>query len=111
MIDNVTDNVVDFFESVWAWVKRIVTRILNFFKNIVDWFKDPKRQKRLQEEKGKVEAVVVKHFENGSYNTINCLFNTDTGQIEGEEALGIESEELDATTKKHFGDKDMIVLR
>ncbi|WP_104708361.1 hypothetical protein [Helicobacter ailurogastricus] len=111
MIDNIIENVSDFFKSVWAWVKHIYERILNFFKNIVAWFKDPKRAQLLIEDKNKIAVVIKSKLDNGDYNTINCLFNTDTGQVEGEEALGIESEELDAETKKNFGDKDMIVLK
>ncbi|WP_120944654.1 hypothetical protein [Helicobacter labacensis] len=110
MIDNIIENVSEFFESVWAWVKRIWVRILNFLKNIVDWFKDPQRAKRLQEEKDKLAVVIKENLDNGNVNVINCLFNTETSQIEGD-AQGIESEQLDAETQRRFGNNEMIVLR
>ncbi|WP_104639115.1 hypothetical protein [Helicobacter bizzozeronii] len=111
MIDNFIENVSDFFKSVWAWVERIYERILNFFKNIVAWFQDPKRAQLIQKEKDLIAVSIKENMASGNVRVINCLFNTDTEQVEGEEALGIESEELDAETKKHFSGKDMIVLK
>ncbi|CCB80112.1 hypothetical protein HBZC1_11260 [Helicobacter bizzozeronii CIII-1] len=104
------DNVLDFFRSVWEWVKRIWTRILNFFKNIVAWFKDPNRLQRLKQNKKVIATSIKERLDNGEYGVVNCLFNTATGEIEGE-AEGIESEQVDEETQRKFGNNEMIVLK
>ncbi|WP_163533536.1 hypothetical protein [Helicobacter suis] len=107
---NIIDNVLDFFRSVWEWVKRIFEHILNFFKNIVDWFRNPSRLRQLQEDKNRIAVSIKEKLGNGNYGVVNCLFNKATEEIEGE-AIGIESEQVDAETQKNFGNKEMIVLK
>ncbi|BCZ19959.1 hypothetical protein NHP190012_16010 [Helicobacter sp. NHP19-012] len=106
----IIDNVLDFFRSVWAWVQRIWTRILNFFKNIVDWFKSPNRLRQLQVDRNRIAVSIKENLANGDYGVVNCLYNTATGQLDGE-AIGVESEQVDAETQKNFGNKEMIVLK
>lgn len=106
----------DFILSAWEWIKKTFVKILNFARNIINWFQDPKRLKALEEDKDRMAIVVKEKLENGNYNTIKCLYNKRTEKIEGVQnesntnAEGITSEELDSETKKHFGNKDMLVL-
>ncbi|CCF81876.1 hypothetical protein HBZS_123270 [Helicobacter bizzozeronii CCUG 35545] len=57
-------------------------------------------------------AVSIKEkLNNGNHGIINCLFNTETGEIDGKEVLGIQGKEIDEDIQKNFGDKEMIVLK
>ncbi len=55
-------------------------------------------------------AVAIKErLENGDYGIVKCLYNKQTEGVE-DMAKGIESEQVDAETQRHFGNKEMIVL-
>ncbi len=107
---------LDFILSAWEWIKKTFVKILNFARNIINWFQDPKRLRALQEDKDRLAVVVKENLKNGNCNIINCLFNKRTEKIEGvhnesnTNAEGITSEELDSETKNNFGNKDMLVL-
>lgn len=116
-IDGVIDNVQELFSAVWSFVERISEKIVNFVKNIVSWFKDPSRYKKLQENKKLIATSIKQNLENGQFNVINCLYDTEKEDIVGEydvsnqDTIGFEDSDLDSETKKHFGDKDMIILK
>ncbi|BCZ19960.1 hypothetical protein NHP190012_16020 [Helicobacter sp. NHP19-012] len=89
----------------------IFKEIISFKDDIVAWFKSPERLHYLQKNK-KVLAVSIKEkLSNENYGIINCLFNIETEEIDGKEALGIQGKEIDEDIQKNFGDKDMIVLK
>ncbi|WP_104685153.1 hypothetical protein [Helicobacter bizzozeronii] len=89
----------------------IFKEIISFRDDIVAWFKSPERLQYLQKNK-KVIAVSIKEKpNNGNHGVINCLFNTETEEIDGKEVLGIKGKEIDEDTQKNFDDKDMIVLK
>lgn len=75
------------------------------------------RLKKLQEDKDRLAVSIKENLGNGNYNVINCLYDKEKEEIvgnhsaENEDALGMESEGLDTEAKKHFGNKDMIVLQ
>ena len=95
---------IELLRKAWEFIKKIFLKIVNFVTNIVSFFKDPQRLKKLQEDK--------KNLDNGKFNVVNCLYDKTTEEIIDMEtdALGINAESLDEETKQHFGDKDMIVL-
>lgn len=117
MFDSMISNVVEFFRAVWEFVKKIFVKIVNFAKNIVSWFRDPSIYKKLQENKKLIATSIKQNLENGQFNVINCLYDTEKEDIVGEhsaqneDALGMETKGLDTEAKKHFGDKDMIILQ
>lgn len=117
MFDSMISNVVEFFRAVWEFVKKKTVEIVNFVKNIVSWFKDPSRYKKLQENKKLIATSIKQNLENGQFNVINCLYDTEKEDIVGEydvsnqDTIGFEDSGLDSETKKHFGDKDMIILK
>ena len=106
---------MDFFielaQEIWAFIKRILIKILNFARNIVGFFKNPSRLKKLKEDRNLMAIAIKENLDNGNYKTVNCLFNKATNEVEDyQEALGIESEDIDSETEQAFGDKAMIVL-
>lgn len=117
MIDSVISNIGGFFRAVWEFVKKKTVEIVNFVKNIVSWFRDPSIYKKLQENKKLIATSIKQNLENGQFNVINCLYDTEKEDIVGDYdvgnqyADGIESKGLDSETKNRFGDKDMIVLQ
>lgn len=103
---------IELLRKIWDCIKRIILKIVNFAKNIVSFFKDPERLKKLKQNKNLYATAIKDYLENGNYNLVNCLYDKETEDIVDMEidALGIEAEELDEETKQHFGDKDMIIL-
>ena len=92
--------------------KKIFLKIVNFVTNIVSFFKDSQRLKKLQEDKNRIAISIKENLDNGQFNVVNCLYDKTMEEIVDMEtdALGINAESLDEETKQHFGDKDMIVL-
>jgi len=100
-------------KAVWDFIKKIFVKILNFFKNIISWFRDPDRLKKLQEDSNVIAVSIKEKLDNGNYAVINCLFDQENNELVDytEDAEIIESEQLDKDSIRNFGDKDMIVLR
>lgn len=103
---------IELLRKAWEFIKKIFLKIVNFVTNIVSFFKDPQRLKKLQEDKNRIAISIKENLDNGKFNVINCLYDKTTEEIIDMEtdALGINAESLDEETKQHFGDKDMIVL-
>jgi len=89
-------------------VKRLIRKIVNFFKNIVSWFKDEKRLKIIKEDKNTIAVAIKEKLANGDYETYQCLFDDEKDEVL--EAQVITCESIDAETKARFNDKDMLVL-
>ena len=107
---------MDFFielaQRIWAFIKHIVVKVLNFAKNIVSFFKNPSKLKKLKENKDLMAISIKDKLDNGNYKVVNCLFNEATNEVEDyEESLGIEADDIDSETEQAFGDKAMIVLK
>ena len=103
---------IELLRKAWEFIKKIFLKIVNFVTNIVSFFKDPQRLKKLQEDKNRIAISIKENLNNGQYNMLNVLYDKTTEEIIDMEtdALGINAESLDEETKQHFGDKDMIVL-
>lgn len=106
------DFFVELLEKIWNTIKKIFLKIVNFAKNIVNYFKNPARLKKLQEDSSNIAVSIKENLDNGDYKIVNCLFNKDTNQvIDISDAEGISAEDIDAATKDAFGDKSMVVLQ
>lgn len=103
---------IELLRKAWEFIKKIFLKIVNFVTNIVSFFKDPQRLKKLQEDKNRIAISIKENLNNGQYKMLNVLYDKTTEEIVDMEtdALGINAESLDEETKQHFGDKDMIVL-
>lgn len=110
---SILNEIWDLLSEVWEYIKKVWYQIINFFSNIVAFFREKRRLEQLQKDKDKIAVAVKTRLENGDYNVVNVLFDTEEGTIVNpeEDALVMESGELDNETKKHFGNKDMIVLK
>ena len=104
---------IDFLRSIWYKIKRFFVKCLSFVKNIVGFFKDPERLAKLKKDKNVIATTIKERLANGNYNTVSCLFNTVTNEVEDlqVDAQGFESEDIDSQTAMAFGDKEMIVLQ
>lgn len=113
-------SLLEFFASIWelirgAWdyIKKLFLQFLNFLNNIVSFFRERDRLKKIQRNKNIIATAIKENLENGNVNVITCLFDTEEGELVDyeEDAQIITAENLDSQTKANFGDKDMIVLR
>ena len=98
-------------EEVWDYLKKIFVKILNFFNNIVSWFKDPKRLRKLHKDQNKIAFAIKQKLSNGDYNVVTGIFDQETGEVLEEDTVVYETEKLDKETAKHFGKKDLIILK
>ncbi|WP_104695945.1 hypothetical protein [Helicobacter salomonis] len=99
------------FEKLWDFITHIITKILNFFKHIVEWFQDPYRLQKLENDRHLVAVAIKENLRTGRYRVIDCLYNKQTGDVVDQQARGVESEELDRETKNQFGGRNMIILK
>ena len=99
--------------EVWEWIKKFVVKIISFFSNIVSFFRDRNRLKKLQEDQNRIAVAIKEKLENGDYQVVNCLYDKEeTKLVDPEEDTEvITSGQLDAETKKAFGRKNMLVLQ
>lgn len=111
--DSVLSSIWRLLSALWDYIQKVWYKIINFFQNIVNFFKNKKRLKQLQDNNKLIATVVKTNLENGNYNVVNCLFDTEEGVIVNpeEDALIMEAGEIDQETSKNFGDKAMIVLK
>lgn len=103
---------IDLLRKAWEFIKKIILKIVDFAKNIVSFFNDPQRLKKLQEDKNIIAISIKENLDNGQFNIVNCLYDKATGKMVDMEtdAQGIEAESLDEETKQRFGDKDMLII-
>ena len=104
---------IELLRKIWDGIKKIFLKIVDFAKNIVSFFNDPQRLKKLQEEKNTIAVTIKENLNNENYHVVNCLYNVETDEIVDMEtdALGMDAESLDEETKQKFGDKDMLILQ
>ncbi len=106
------DFFIELLEKIWNGIKKIFLAVINFAKNIVDYFKNPSRIKKLQEDSDRIAVAIKENLENGDYKVVNCLFDKAENQIvDMSDAQGISANDIDEETKEAFGDKSMIVLK
>ncbi len=103
---------IELLNAIWSFIRRIFFKVVNFFRNIVAFFKDPERLRKLHQDSNLMAISIKEKLDNGNYRVVNCLFDkSDNKVVDAEtEALGIEAEYLDKDTAYNFGDKDMIIL-
>ncbi len=104
---------IDFLESIWNLIKRIVVQILSFARHILKFFKNPDRLRQIKEDSNKLAIAIKENLDKGEYRVVNCLFDKAEKKVVDldNEALGIEAEELDQQTEKIFGKREMVILQ
>ena len=109
------DNIISFFKKVWEVLKQLgkwlKEKILNFARNIRDFFLERSRKELLRKRKDLLAVSIKERLGNGNYGVVNCLYDTDAEEVFEEEAQDVEAEQLDDETIRNFGDKEMIVLQ
>ena len=113
MAYNIFDNAIAILRNIWNSIKKFFVKLLNFARNIVSFFKNPNRMAKLKSDPNVIATSIKENLGNGNYNVVNCLFDTEEGEVVDmqEDAVGIEAEDIDAQTEQTFGDKAMIVLQ
>ena len=103
---------IELLRSIWNFIKKIILKVINFAKNIISFFKNPQRLKKLKQNSNLMAIAIKVNLDNGQYKVVNCLYDKVKNEVVEEEtdAVGIEAEKLDKETKQHFGNTDMIIL-
>lgn len=127
-----------FFLRVWDSLKKIWTRIVNFLRDITNWF--TARYNEVINRYPRADAVLLKieetiqsrdyntydigmkiqgNFNSGAYSTKNVglkrglvktFYDHATGKILEDQTEIIEYDQLDAETRNSFGNEEMLVL-
>lgn len=107
------------FLKLWEGLKKLCRiireKVLNFVRNIKEFFNDPQRLKALRESADRIAVVLrekVNEAKDAGYRVISCIYNTVANAVEefAENSVGYEAESLDAQTMREFGNNDMLVL-
>lgn len=103
---------IELLRSIWDFIKKIFVKVINFARNILSFFKDPSRIRKLKVDSNVIAVSIKENLNNGNYNVVNCLFDKSSNTVVDLEnqAMGIEAEDIDDFTEEKFGDKDMIIL-
>jgi hypothetical protein len=100
-------------QAVWNFLRKFVVKVLNFFNNLVDWFKDPSRLKKIRANQNVIAVSIKEKLATGDYQVVNCLFDKSTEKLVDaqQDAVVYNAENLDAETMKQFGSKEMVILQ
>ena len=98
-------------KKVWNFLKRVTVKILNFFNNIVNWFKNPETLAEIRKDLNNLPVAVKQNLANGKVTVITGIFNKATGELSVKHTIVYDAEKLDEETAKRFGDKDLIILK
>ena len=103
---------IELLKAIWNKIKKFFVKVLNFAKNIVSFFKNPKIFNKLVYNDNLMAVSIKEKINDGNFRIVNCLYDEITEDITDIEmdTVGIEAEKLDKETKQQFGNKDMIVL-
>lgn len=106
------DKYIKVLHRIWDLVKKIFLRVVNFIKNILNFFKTPERLSTLRENNNIISLSIKENLDNGNYNIVNCLFDLNENDVIDfeEDALGIQATDIDEETKMKFGNKSAIFL-
>lgn len=111
---DLVDFIFDGIDSLIEYVIKFFVRVLNFARNILQFFRDPHRLAKLKRNKNAIALTVRQKLDSGDYKVVSCLFDKKTNEVVANEygdIQEIESESLDMQTRKNFENTDMIVLR
>lgn len=116
--------IYDALKRVWDKLKKVFVAIVNFIKDIGNWFK--KKYNELVKKKPNLDPVLArfkKEIESGNYGTIDIgiksksketlvktFYDNDTGEILEDYTEVVETEQLDQQTIDAFGGNDILVL-
>ena len=110
---NIVDLILDFIKSVGDVIKKIWVAILSFTQHICDFFRNASRLKKIKNNSNIIATSIKRKLNDGDYVVVNCLYDQAENKVVDykRDAEVITAEKLDATTRKMFGRKNMLVLR
>ncbi|MBR6021683.1 MAG: hypothetical protein IK066_04610 [Kiritimatiellae bacterium] len=106
------DVIWSLLQQAWEWIKQIWVKICRFVRNIAAWFRDPRRLRKLKEDRANLAVAIKQRLDSGEYQVVNCLFNEERSELVDPEtdAEVINAGDLDDELEDQFGDNDMLVL-
>lgn len=110
---DLVDDAIELLHRLWNGIKKIFVKILRFAKNIVEFFKNPRRIKQLKEDSDIIAVSIKENLDNGDYKVVNCLFDKEKNEVVDmqTDAQGIGAENIDNETEEAFGNKAMVILQ
>lgn len=112
-------DLADWLNSMWERLKAIAkwikVHLVRFWENIAGFFKRTHRKYQ----KPHLQAISIRvndllkddaNFNKINIGLINAYFDTSTGTLLEDDIEIVEGYEMDADTKKSFGDKPIIII-
>ena len=99
--------------AVWDIIKKFIVAIISFAQNIVTFFRNRNRLRKLQENQNRIAVAIKERLKSGDYQVVNCLYDEQEEKLVDpeEDAEVITSAQLDKETRNAFNGKEMIVLQ
>lgn len=117
MLKKIVNTIGLHFKAIWENLKKLykIVKILiiKFVQNILEYFKDPDRLKKMAENKNIIAVAIKENLDNGNFNVINCLYDKKTETVVDikKNALGYENTRMDTKLLEAFNGKDQLVLQ
>ncbi len=112
----VIDYILNFLGSIVDWVVKVIQGLLDFFSNVLEWFKRKGYTKQTDNpfiaDKEKLEALIknapVKHYGvKGKKGLVRGNYDERTGEITAED---VESNGFDAETREALGNEPLVLI-
>ncbi len=116
------EEILNLLKGIWDKLKKTFVAIVDFVKNIGNWFKVKYNEVIKKKPKAiPIALKIKKNIETRNYRTVDLglkhehvvvktFYDEATGEILEDDTEVIESNQLDEKTIRAFGDKDMLVL-
>lgn len=82
MLSEIFEIIKELLKKIWDFIKKIFVKILNFAINIIKFFRDKQRIKKLNENKKLMAIAIKEKLENGNFRVVNCCYNKETEELE-----------------------------
>ncbi len=112
----VIDYILNFLGSIVDWVVKVIRGLLDFFSNVLEWFKRKGYTKQTDNpfiaDKEKLEAVIknapVRHYDlKRKKGLVRGNYDERTGEITAED---VESDGFDAETREALGNEPLVLI-
>lgn len=109
----IIDSIKKLLKDAWQLIKKFAVKVLNFFENIVAWFKKPDVLEQIKNNEKIIAVSIKEKLVTGDYSVINCLYDKEEDRLidASENAVVFTANSLDSDTLSRFDNKEMIILQ
>lgn len=72
---------IELLKAIWDRIKKFFVKVLNFAKNILGFFKNPKIFNKLVNNNNLMAISIKENLKDGNFRVVNCLYDEITEDI------------------------------